>query len=85
MTSFWRTMAEVGREKIHQLGTLGTVLGLLWVVGLIVLYDLMDGAFREGFAQAGNSWLGVLAVWFVIGAVVYLWQDPHGVRASRGG
>jgi predicted membrane channel-forming protein YqfA (hemolysin III family) len=78
-------MADLGREKIQELGAVGALLGLLWILGLIVLYDLMDGAFREGFVQAGNSWLGVLAVWFVIGAVVYLWRDPHGVRASRVG
>ena len=83
MTSFWKTMADLGRDRIQQLGALGTALGVLWIVGLWLLYDLMDGAFREGFIQAGNTWLGVLLVWIVIGLAVYLWTDPHGVRASR--
>jgi len=83
MTSFWNTMVDLGREKIQQLGALGTALGVVWIIGLWVLYDVMDGAFREGFAQAGNTWLGILLVWLVIGVAIYLWRDPHGIRGTR--
>lgn len=83
MTSFWKTMVELGGEKVQQLGALGTAIGVLWIVSAWVLFDWMTGAWKEGFAQAGNMWGLSLLVWLVIGLAIYLWFDPHGVRASR--
>lgn len=85
MTSFWKTIVDLGGEKIQQLGIIGSILGVIWIVGAWVLFDWMTGAWTEGFAQAGNTWGLVLLVWLIIGLAVYLWFDPHGVRESRMG
>lgn len=84
MASFWKTMLELGVEKIRQLGGVGAVLGFLWIVMAWVLFDWMTGAWTEGFAQAGNMWGLSLLIWLVIGLAVYLYFDPHGVRSGRG-
>jgi hypothetical protein len=83
MARFWKSMADLGGEKLEQLGIVGSILGVLWIVGLWVLYDWMTGAWAEGFMQAGNSWGLVLVLWFLIGLGLYLWFDPHGVRTAR--
>ena len=82
MTGFWQTMAGETREALNQLGVVGTILGVIWVLGLWVWYDWMMGAYREAVPQAGNYFLGFLLVWFVIGLALYLWRDPHGVRKT---
>ena len=85
MTSFWKSITDLGGEKLRQLGAVGAALGVIWIVGLWVLFDWMTGAWAEGFMQAGNWWGGLLVVWFIVGLAIYLWQDPHGVRAARQG
>lgn len=82
MTGFWRTMADITGEKLEQLGLAGTILGVIWVIGLWVWFDWMMGAYREAVPQAGNYLLGFLIAWFVIGLAIYLWRDPHQVRES---
>ena len=82
MTSFWKTMADVTREKLDQLGILGTILGLVWIVGLWVWYDWMVGAYAEAVPTAGNLLGLAFVVWLLLGLAIYLWQDPHHVRAG---
>lgn len=82
MTSFWKTVADVTGEKLHELGAIGTILGLVWVVGVWVLYDWMMGAFNEGVASAGTMMRWMLLGWLLIGLAVYLWRDPHSVRET---
>ncbi len=82
MVSFWKTIVDLGTDKIQQLGALGAVLGVLWIVGAWVLFDWMTGAWTEGFAQAGNMWGLSLLLWLLIGLAIYIWRDPHGVRTS---
>ena len=82
MTSFWKTVADVGGEKLEQLGILGTVLGLVWIVGAWVWFDWMMGAFREGVATAGWMLFGILLAWVIVGFAIYLWRDPHEIRSS---
>jgi len=85
MTSFWKTMTDVTKEKLEQLGIAGTILGLVWIVGLWVWYDWMMGAYREAVPTAGNMLAIILVAWLVIGIAVYLWQDPHHVREPWSG
>jgi hypothetical protein len=82
MTSFWKTMADVTREKLDQLGIAGSILGLVWIVGLWVWYDWMVGAYAEAVPTAGNLLGLAFVVWLLLGLGVYLWQDPHHVRAG---
>lgn len=82
MTSFWKTMADVTREKLNELGIVGSLLGLIWVVGLWVWYDWMMGAYREGVPESGTMMLWILIAWLIVGMAIYLWRDPHGVRES---
>lgn len=82
MASYWRNLAELTRPKIQELGAIGVVSGIIWLVGLWVWFDWMTGAYAEGVEQAG-MYLGLaLIVWFLLGVVVYLWRDPHSVRES---
>lgn len=82
MVSFWKTMFDLGGQKLEQLGLAGGILGAIWLIGLWVFYSWMTGAYLEGFDGAGGMWGITLFIWFLIGAVVYLWQDPHGIRSD---
>lgn len=82
MTSFWKTLGTVSREKLAELGIAGTILGLIWVLGIWVWYDWMIGAYREAVPTAGNMLMFILLAWILIGLAVYLWRDPHAVRES---
>ena len=82
MASFWKTTGGLAKEKLQQLGTRGLVLGAIWVLGILFLWDTMMGAFAEGMGQPGMYYAGFLVVWLIIGLAVYLWRDPHGIRSG---
>jgi len=82
MTSFWKTMFELGRIKLQALGAVGAVLGVVWVVGILFLWDTMSGAYAEGMPEPGMAYALMLLAWIVIGLAVYLWRDPHGIRSG---
>ncbi|HKL28777.1 MAG TPA: hypothetical protein VJ898_05850 [Natrialbaceae archaeon] len=82
MASFWKTMAELGREKLDELGVVGTVLGAVWVLGILTWWDFMTGAYAENMAQPGQYYGIILAAWIVVGLAVYAWRDPHGIRST---
>lgn len=80
MTKFWKTMADVTGEKLQELGALGTVLGILWILGIWLLFDAMMEAYAEHVPTAGQMFGLLLVAWIIIGLAIYLWQDPHEVR-----
>lgn len=82
MASFWKTMVELGRIKLQELGAAGTVLGVIWVIGIWFLWDTMTGAYAEGMSEPGIYYGIMLLGWLVIGLAVYLWKDPHGIRSG---
>lgn len=83
MTSFWKTVWELGSQKLGEMGWLGVVLGLIWVLGIGMWGDFMMGAFAEGMSQPGTMYGLLLVAWILVGLGIYIWQDPHGLRSSR--
>ena len=82
MVSFWRTMADLGGQKLQELGVLGTALGILWVLGIWMWWDITMGAYAERMPGTATYFIAILVVWIVVGLAVYLWQDPHGIRTG---
>lgn len=82
MVSFWKTMIDLGRIKLQELGALGTVLGAIWVLGILFLWDTMTGAYAEGMPEPGMVYGLMLLAWLVIGLAIYIWRDPHGIRSG---
>ena len=82
MTKFWTTTGGLAKEKLQQLGTLGMVLGAIWVLGILFLWDTMTGAYAEGMPEPGLYYAGFLVAWIVVGLAVYVWRDPHGIRGG---
>lgn len=82
MVSFWKTMFELGRIKLQELGTVGVLLGAIWVLGIGMWADFTLGAYAEGMPGPGMYYALFLVAWIVLGLVIYLWQDPHGVRSG---
>ena len=81
MVSFWKTVFELGRIKLKELGTVGTALGLIWVLGIWMWLDFTAGAYAEGMPGPGMYYAIFLLGWIVIGLAIYLWRDPHGIRS----
>ena len=82
---YWRSVASLTKQKLQELGAVGIVLGIIWLGGLWMWYVWAMDAYKELQPQAGQLLLGIMLVWLLVGLAIYLWRDPHHVRASSGG